>query len=172
MKKFIFLIFFLFNTNILTSIVKAEIVYIDINYVLNSSEVGKSLNKFINQINKKNTAEYKLIEDKLKNKEQNLIAQQNIIEKDEFEKQFNILSKEVQKYMSEKKSSIDKINNIKIENTKKILKYLNPIITKYVDDNSISLVIPKKNIIVGKNNLDITDQIIILLNDQVKSLEF
>ena len=74
--------------------------------------------------------------------------------------------------MSEKKSSIDKINNIKIENTKKILKYLNPIITKYVDDNSISLVIPKKNIIVGKNNLDITDQIIILLNDQVKSLEF
>ena len=52
MKKFIFLIFFLFNTNILTSIVKAEIVYIDINYVLNSSEVGKSLNKFINQINK------------------------------------------------------------------------------------------------------------------------
>ena len=65
-----------------------------------------------------------------------------------------------------------KTNNIKLKNTKQILKILNPIITNYVDKNSISLVIPKKNIIVGKKNLEITSEIVKLLNDKVKSLDF
>ena len=68
--------------------------------------------------------------------------------------------------------SLTKLNEIKINNTKKILKLLNPIITNYVDKNSISLVIPKKNIIVGKKNLEITSEIVKLLNDKVKSLDF
>ena len=63
------------------------------------------------------------------------------------------------KNIEKKKNQIlNNLNKIKIENTKKILKILNPIITNYVDENSISIVIPKKNIIVGKKNLDITDK--------------
>ena len=50
--------------------------------------------------------------------------------------------------------------------------FLDPIIKKYVDNNSISLVLPKKNIIVGKKNLDITDPIINILNKQVKEINF
>jgi len=82
------------------------------------------------------------------------------------------LSNEINIYNTEKKSSLKKLNKIKIDNTKKILEILNPIITNYVDKNSISLVIPKKNIIVGKKNLDITDEIVKLLNDKVQSLDF
>ena len=37
-----------------------------------------------------------------------------------------------------------------IKNTKEILELLNPIITNYVESNSIIMVLPKKNIIVGK----------------------
>ena len=37
-------------------------------------------------------------------------------------------------------------NKIKIENTKEILRILNPIITKYVENNDISLVLKKTNI--------------------------
>ncbi len=82
------------------------------------------------------------------------------------------MSNEINIYNTEKKSSLKKLNKIKIDNTKKILEILNPIITNYVDKNSISLVIPKKNIIVGKKNLDITDEIVKLLNDKVQSLDF
>ena len=74
--------------------------------------------------------------------------------------------------IQKKKSSLKKLNKIKIDNTKKILEILNPIITNYVDKNTISLVMPKKNIIVGKKNLDITDEIVKLLNDKVQSLDF
>ena len=169
MKKIIILalIFFNFQANL-----RAEIAYIDINFILNTSEVGKLLNNHIQKINYQKMSIYQKKEIELIDKEKLLIAQQNIIEKNEFEKKFNILSKEVQKYRLEKKKHVEEINQIKLKNTKKILQLLNPIITKYVESNSISLVIPKKKIIVGKKNLDITDEIITILNSQVKSIDF
>ena len=170
MKKYYLVILLLFK--LLSSPVSAEIVYIDINFILNTSAVGKSLNKHINEIIVKNNEKYKFIEEAIIKKEKLLIAQQNIIEKEEFEKKLNSLSVEVKKYRSDKKISQDKINDIKIINTKKIIKLLNPIIKNYVNENSISLVMPKKNIIIGKKNLDITDKIIELLNNQVKNISF
>ncbi len=150
----------------------SKIVYIDINLILNKSEIGKSLNKYIQEINKKNIDSLKKLENDLIKKEEILISQKNILEKNEFEKKLNILSIEVKDYRSEKKNLQDKLNNIKIENTQKILELLNPIITDFVEKNSISFVLPKKNIIVGQKKLDITDRIIILLNEQKISLSF
>ena len=153
----IFLNFFIFHAN-------AEIAYIDIDVILKSSKVGKKEKKI-----KKKYAE---IENDLKNKEKTLIAQQNILNKEDFEKKLKILSQEVQKYRSDKRSSYENLKKFKIENTKQILEILNPIITNFVDLNSISIVIPKKNIIVGKKKLEITDKIISLLNDNTQKLNF
>ena len=161
----IFLTFFTFS-------VKAEIAYIDINLILKSSKVGKFLNDHIANKQLEYKDMYTNIENSLKNKEKSLIAQQNILNKEDFENKLKTLTKEVQKYRSDKQSSYDDLKQFKIDNTKKILKILNPIITKFVDLNSISIVIPKKNIIVGKKNLDITDQIIALLDDSVEKLKF
>ena len=169
MKKKI-LIFILLN--ILTLNSKAEIVYIDINFILNSSDVGKNLNTYLETIKNKNLLKYEEIENDLVNKEKSLIAQQNILDKEQFQKKFKKLTSEVQKYRSDKKVSLEELNKIKINKTKEILLVLNPIITKYVDENSISIVIPKKNIVVGRKNLDITNQIIKLLNNNITKLEF
>lgn len=167
-KVIIFFIFFLsFTFN-----VKAEIKYIDINFILNSSEVGKSLNAYIKKIKNNDLVKYKKIESELISKEKSLIAQQNILDKKEFQNKLSILTSEVQKFRSDKQLSLEKLNNIKIERTKEILKVLNPIITNYVELNSISIVIPKKNIIVGKKNLDITDDITKLLNKKITELNF
>ena len=169
MKKKI-LIFILLN--ILTLNSKAEIVYIDINFILNSSDVGKNLNTYLETIKNQNSLKYEEIENDLVNKEKSLIAQQNILDKEQFQKKLKKLTSEVQKYRSDKKVSLEELNNIKINKTKEILLALNPIITKYVDENSISIVIPKKNIVVGRKNLDITNQIIKLLNNNITKLEF
>ena len=150
----------------------SQISYIDINFILNTSEVGKELNKYIDEVSKEHSINYNKIEKNLIKKEQELVAQQNIIEKNEFEKKLSNLSKEINKYRSDKKLSKESLNKLKLKNTKKILKLLNPIITEYVNKNSISLVIPKKNIIIGKKNLDITNDVIILLNKQVTTLNF
>ena len=169
MKK---IIFFLFLLNVITLNASAQIAYIDINFILKTSDVGKSLNLYLEELKKKDLIKYKQIESDLVKKEKELIAQQNILNKEEFQKKLNSLTSEVQKYRSDKKSSVDELNKFKIEKTKEILGILNPIITKYVDSNSISIVFPKKNIIVGKKNLDITNQIIELLNKNINKLKF
>ena len=169
MKKFFFyfLIFFIFPLNTF-----AKVAYIDLKLILKESDVGKFVNDHINKIENENYSKLKEKENKLIDKEKLLISQKNILNEAEFNKRIAVLTEEVKKYRADKKDSIDRINKIKIDYTKEILKSLNPIIAKYVDLNSISLVIPKKNIIVGKKNLDITNQIILLLNDNVEILNF
>ena len=169
MKKKILILILL---NLISFNSKAEIVYIDINFILNSSEVGKYLNTYIEKINNQASLKYEKIENELIQKEKTLISQQNILDKNEFEKKLKILTTEVQKYRSDRKTSVDELNNIKINKTKEILSALNPIITEYVETNSISIVIPKKNIVVGRKNLDITNPIIKLLNNSITKLEF
>jgi len=167
-KTIIFLIFL----NFFFIKAKAEIVYIDINLILNKSEVGMFLNNYVESIKKKEISKYNEIENELIKKEKLLIEQQNILDKEVFQKKLNNLTNNVQKYRSDKKSSIDELNKFRMGKIKEILDILNPIITQYVDLNSISIVLPKKNLIVGKKNLDITNQIIKILNKNIKTLNF
>jgi outer membrane protein len=66
----------------------------------------------------------------------------------------------------------DNLNKKKSEYLKKVLNSLNPIISKYVEENEISLVLQKNNIIVAKKELDITNKILDLLNEQIKEIKF
>ena len=166
--KVFFLILLILNFFTFSS--KSEIAYIDLNLILNKSAVGDHLNKHIEKIKNKNINKFKEIEKQLIEKEKSLLIQKNIISEEEFNKKLNNLKKEVEKFRSNKKKYIDDLNNLRIENTKEILKILNPIITNYVNLNSISIVIPKKNIIVGKKNLDITSEITDLLNNEIQKL--
>ena len=50
--------------------------------------------------------------------------------------------------------------------SKKILKVLNPILTGYVENKKISILIEKKNVLVGVKTLDITNDILVILNQE------
>ena len=63
-----------------------------------------------------------------------------------------------------KKLSIEKKNY-----TAKILSILNPLLTKYVEENSISLVIEKKNVLIGIKTLDITNIILNILDEETQN---
>ncbi|MDC3308549.1 OmpH family outer membrane protein, partial [Candidatus Pelagibacter sp.] len=56
---------------------------------------------------------------------------------------------------------------LKVENTNNLLKLINPILTKYSNKNKISIILQKKNLIIGKSELDITDEIIKIINDEI-----
>ena len=66
----------------------------------------------------------------------------------------------------------NKINKLVIDEkkiyTSKILKLLNPLLTNYVEKNKITLVVDKKNILIGIKSLDITKDILQILNDETK----
>ena len=58
-------------------------------------------------------------------------------------------------------------NKYKIE----LLKTLNPIIADYMKEKKIRLVLDKKSILLGDNNLDITKDIIAALNKKLTSIK-
>ncbi len=170
MKKKIFILLFFFNFS--NSYSQDNLAYIDINYILNNSIVGKSISEHIKIISEDQKSELLIIEKKLIEKEKNLIAKKNVIEKNEFEEKLSILKKDIKDYSIQQNKFNSEIEEKKIKYTKIVLKTLNSIVSKYVEENSISMVLPKKNIIIAKKNLDITNEIVNLLNNQLKSIDF
>ena len=65
-----------------------------------------------------------------------------------------------------------KLNKKLLENKKKytseILKLLNPLLTNYVEKNDILIVLEKKNILIGIKSLDITSNLLELINNETK----
>ena len=170
MKKILFILIIFLNFNYSTA--DNKIAYIDIDYILNNSIVGMSITKHVQKIKEKKNSELESIEKQLSDKENDIVKQKNIIEKSEYEKKIQKLKKEIGEYRKKKISSSNELNQKKIKYTKKVLKVLDPIISKYVEDNSINIVFPKKNIIIAKKNLDITDSIMNLLNNQIIKVDF
>ena len=71
MKRLLFI--FLFFLNFENSLADNKIVYIDVNYILNNSIVGKLITTHINKIKENKNDELLLIKKKLSDKETNII---------------------------------------------------------------------------------------------------
>ena len=170
MKKFIYIIFlFIIISNANADL---KIVYIDINEILTNSKVGKSIAEHMTSLEKNKIAEFDQLEKKLKNKDKEIIAKKNILNEDELQNEINSLKKDITKYRNDKKNFIDELNKKKLGYTKIVLNKLNSIISKYVDENSISIVFPKKSLVVAKKDLDITSEVMDLLNQSLTKIDF
>tara|TARA_B100001250_G_scaffold388882_1_gene387513 strand:+ start:222 stop:740 length:519 start_codon:yes stop_codon:yes gene_type:complete len=172
MKKHLSLSLLLFIFNFSYSYSEIKIAYIDVNFILNNSIVGKSITEHISKIEKNKTSEFSSIQKKLSNKEKDILSKKNILSSEEFNKQFEVLKDEVKKYRIDKEKFINKINSDKKRYTKIVLDSLNPIVSNYVEENSITIVFPKKNIVVAKKKLEITMQIMDLLNKKLNKIDF
>ena len=169
MKKISFIIFFLFFcTNILA---QDKIVYLDINRLLNESEAGKYLNSELNKINNSNIEEFKKIENTIKSEEEKILKQKNILKTEEFNSKVDELRDKYKSYQDFKNNKNEEINKIRNDAGSKILKIINEILSDYSTDKEISLIIEKKNIVIGKTQLDITDDILKLLNKKMTKIE-
>ena len=123
--------------------------------------------KFAKGICRKNTV-IKLLQMLDKKK---LLKQKNILKEEEFNNKVNKLR---EKYKSYQELKNTKNNDLKILGDKsgnQILKIINEILAEYSTKNKISLIMEKKNIVIGKTELDITKNILVLLNAKIKKVE-
>lgn len=162
------LIFFilLFYNNI--SFAENKIVYLDVQFVIDNSELGKFYKKKIKKIKDKNKTELKKDETIIKKKENEIKNQKNILSKEEINNRVKDLNELLKKYQIKISDNNKIILDEKRKYSSKILKTLNPIVASYVNKNNITLVIDKKNVLIGVKSLDITDKIIQILNAQTK----
>ena len=149
----------------------SDISFIDMDKVLSSTKVGSSVIKQIIEIEKANSVEFKKNGEELKDKEAKIIAQKNILDSEEFNKKVSNLRSQINDYNLNRQKILKSINKKKIDNTKELLKLINPLLIKYSEDNSISIILQKKDIIVGKNNLDITNDVIEIIDKNISEFK-
>ena len=171
MNKTKLVIFFLFFFNVFNIVQAADkIVYIDIDFLLNQSLAGKSITNKLETQYKKDIEKFKITEKKLLDEEKKIISQKNIISQEEFKKKINKLKKEIKTFNEDRNSSLKSLNEIKKKSTSILMKAINPIIENYVKENTIDIIFPKSNILIAKSELEITDQILELLNEKIKEI--
>ena len=163
------LIFFLFFTNQAFS--EQKIAFIDMDRVISTSKSGSSILKQLTDLNNKNLQFLKKEEKKFKEKEIKLISQKNIISEANFQNKVNELKSEIKNYNQNKDKMINEFNKLKVDNTNNLLKLINPILLKFSDDKKISIVLQKKDLVVAKTELDITEDIIKIVNTEIKELK-
>ena len=169
-RSLLLLIFFIFFTKNSLSHEKS-IVYIDLNKIMNNSIAGKSITSQLENNHKKNISKFKNIEEELKKEESEIILQKNVITKEEFEKKIIDLRDKANKFRKERNNNINNLNNQRLEATSKMITLVRPILSDFSDKNSISLIIDKKNIIIGKTLLDITDDILKIIDEKIGKIQ-
>jgi len=148
-----------------------KIVFIDMDKLVSASKPGSSIFNQLKDINQKNLNFLKEEEKRFKEIERKLIAQKNIISEADFQNKIKELKSEVNNYNQNRTNIIEKFNKLKVDNTNKLLKLINPILTKFSNDNEISIILQKKNLIIGKTELDITDEVINIINNEIKDFK-
>lgn len=166
MKKFILITVIFFFENAYSNI---NIVYVDVQRIIDSSDIGIFYKNEMQKIQNKSNSKIEKKELSIKKLQSDINSQKNILKKDELDNKIIELNKLLKNYQSDRKNLRQEFVKQKNVFTEKILQILNPILTRYAEKNNISFIFEKKNILLGVKSLDITDNIIEIINTETKS---
>ena len=165
-KYFFILIFYISFTSF--SISAEKTVFLDIDFVLNNSNYGKSIYSKLDELNKKNFDNLVKMEKELEKKKKSIDVSKNISTKENLDQQINLFNQDVKNFRSEKSKILKNFELKKKNEIDNFLVKVNPIVQDYMKANSISIVLPKNQIFMGNVDMDITNDIIELVNKIVK----
>ena len=164
MYKNFFISFILALFVIINASAEDKIAFIDLNYIYANSKIGKKIIKETQAKQKILNKEFQDFQKSLDKEKEKLLAQKNVLSEEEFKNKLRELEKNLQNY----NEIIAKKNKDLIEFQKKnkneFAKTLKSTLETYSKENSISMILRKENLLIGKSNLDVTKDILDLFN--------
>ena len=161
-----FFTIFFFLTSLSFSVEK--IVYLDVDFILANSDKGKII---LSNLEKKNKENIKILQSKekiLKDEETEIIKQKNIISEVSYKEKINTLKSKIDTFKMDKEKLVKNFNQFRQQEINKFIKLVDEILGEYVEKNAIDLVLNKKDILMGKNKYNITNEIMELVNKSNK----
>ena len=144
-----------------------KVVYLNLDYVLSNSNIGKNL---FSKLKKEEDIKFKEFETKeinLRDEENKILASKNIISQDQLNLNIKEFKEKLEKYKKFKSDELEILKKKRNSEIITLIKQINPVIEKYMSDNSISIIIDKKNIFIADKNYDITEDLIELINKNI-----
>ena len=147
-----------------------ETYFIDMNKLLNQSKAGKEAQDFLKK--KIITGDKKLKEEGglLKKEEIDLIAKKKTLSADEYKKTLNQLREKNVKFQRKRANFTAAIATQRAEARNRLLKALDPVLSKYMSENNVQIIIDKKYVVMANSKIDLTGKILEILNKELKSL--
>ena len=168
-KFFLITFFLILSTNNLKA--KDKVAYLDIDFILTNTIAGKTLLTNLQKQEEVKINQFRTNDEKFKDNEKKILSKKNIVSDDELNKEMRELQINFKKYNKNKKIEIENLKKKRNENIINFINLINPIIEKYMTDNSIYMLIDKKNVFIANNNYDITKKLIELIDNQIKTIE-
>jgi len=170
MKYFKITIIAIFLLSITNYSFSADIYFIDMKRILNQSKAGKGAQDYLKKKLNEETKKFDKEQTALKKQEKELIAKKKLISPEEYKKNLNDLRKKNINFQKKRQKAANDIFKKKEKARLELNTALKPILEKYMSDNNISLVIDKKSIVVAKTEIDLTDKVLKILDQKLKSI--
>ena len=166
MKKlslFLFTIFFfIFSSK--NAFSNDKIFFLDLEYLINNYNVGKITLSKINKKNEENLLNLKNKEKELRTIENDINTKKNVIDENQLNDEIQSFKVKAKIYNDEKKKIVNNFNKYKKDELNKLFEIINPIIQKFMEENSIEILIDSKYVFMGKTSSDITKSLLEEIN--------
>jgi Skp family chaperone for outer membrane proteins len=166
-KKLLYILILIFFTTVNTYS-DDNVKIVDLDSLVEKTVIGK---KIINNLSDKNNSNLKLLkskENEIKKSQEEINKQKNIISNDDLKIKIDEYKKKVLIFKKEKKQLIEDFNKLKQKQMNDFFNQVTPIITEYMEKNNVSVIFDKKNIFIAKSGVNITSEIINLINERLK----
>jgi len=170
LKKYLFIIFVFASLN--AQLVSADMPhYLDFKLILNQSDAGSKAQKFLKNKIEKGLSNVQKKEKQIQEEEKKIIQQKKLISPEDYKKQVTSLRAKVSSLQKERSTLLDSVSKQRLKARNEILKALNPIIADYMKEKKIRMVVDKKSLLLADENLNITKDILNLLNQKLKTIK-
>lgn len=166
LNKFLSVFYLLFFFSLPVSS-QEKVFFIDIDSLIQNSNVGKKVLTSISNQDKKNiellNKKNKILEDleaQIKNKK-------NVISEKDFNIEVRNFKKKVQDFTNDKNEIVNNFNKTKKNEIEKLFASFNPIISNYMNTNNINVLLDSKNVFMGNPKFNITNDILKIINKEL-----
>ena len=167
LRRLILIIFISF-TFINSAISKENIAFVNIDYLIKNSNIGKKLLTDLNNKDKENFDNLKKKNKILEELESSIKKKKNIITEEAYNKEVIDFKKKFQEFTNEKNQIIKEFKDFKKKKLENIFKQISPIINEYMEENSVNILFDSKNIFMGTKELNLTEDILKKINKELK----
>ena len=145
-----------------------KVVFLDLDFLLQNSNIGKKILKKISELDKKNINQLETKNKILKKLELDIKNKKNIISEENYKNEIKKFQKQIQNFNTEKNQIINEFNDYRKLELENFFRLINPKINNYMSQNSISVVLDSKKIFIGNANSNITEDILEIINNEIK----
>ena len=165
--SFFFILFVAFFNN---QTLKAETYFLDFKFILDQSDAGKKANQALKKELNDGVKKLKDRETQLQKEEKDIIQQKKVLSPEDYKKKITTLRTKVSKLQKDRNTILGTVSKKRNKARKKLLESLNPIVKDYMSEKKIKIVLDKKSILLADESLDITKDIMNILNKNLKSI--